>query len=399
MIFSRPVAMISAILAASAILNGCATVSSITTGDGYTTRVAGEDGRFTIGTGSKRLMYGYPIPYSTSHFVVAVDGRYASNNPRFPSSVEYLTGELRAKGTEASAHTEITFNFNGIEVTQRLVPVDQSFKDVAVGGWGQYYRIEYEIENMSDATKTVGLSLLIDTMIDDNDASQMDADGTRVAQQTSFRGSGMPHEIFVYRVPGNRTELTAVVVTGNGKAVTPDFMYVGRWPYLHSVVWDVDLASGGYTDSGILVKWDPRPVPVRGSHYVATHYGLPDGGRLSLLSHGEGFRKDTANVYFELGKADLTNEGKQAIDAVIAEKRIVGAFVEVFTDAVGNEAANLQLSKRRAESVSQYLRSRNVPQEVIIPKSYGESFADQSTEARKQGKQQDRRATVVVFTK
>ena len=398
MTLSRFIATASAILAASAIVNGCATVSSITTG-GYTTRVPGEDGRFTIGTGSKRLMYGYPIPYSTSHFVVAVDGQYASNNPRFPSNVQYLTGELRAKGTEASAHTEITFTFNGVEITQRLVPVDVSFKDVAVGGWGQYYRIEYDIRNPSDATKNVGLSLLIDTMIDDNDASQMDADGTRVAQQTSFRGSSVPHEIFVYRIPGNRTELTAVVVTGNGKAVHPDYMYVGRWPYLHSVVWDVDLATGGYTDSGILIKWDPHPIPSRGTHYVATHYGLPDGGRLSLLSHGEGFRKDTANVYFDLGKADLTNEAKQAIDALITERRIVGAFVEVFTDAVGNEAANLQLSKRRAENVTQYLRSRNVPQEIIIPKSYGESFADQSNEARKTGKQEDRRATVVVFTK
>jgi outer membrane protein OmpA-like peptidoglycan-associated protein len=389
--------MASALVAAAAALSGCASVSSALSG--YTSRIPGEDGRFTIGTGSKRLMYGYPIPYSTSHFVVTVDGRYASNNPRFPGNVEYLTGTLLSKGTEASAHTEISFSFQGLDITQRLIPVDADFKDVAVGAWGQYYRIEYEITNPTDATKTVGLALLIDTMIDDNDASQMDADGSRVAQQASFNKPSIPGEVLIYRVPGNNSELTASLVTAKGKAVKPDYLYVGRWPYLHSVVWDVDLTSGGYTDSGILLKWDTLQVAARSKRYVATHYGLPHGGQLSLLTAAEGFQRDTAHVYFELGKADLNAQAKQSIDAAVGGRNISGVFIEVYTDAVGNEAANLQLSKKRAENVTQYLRSRNVPAAVIIPKSYGESYADQSEDARKLGKQQDRRATIVVFSR
>lgn len=394
---ARPLILAAALAASAAALSGCTSVQGALSG--YTSRIPGEDGRFTIGTGTKRLMYGYPIPYSTSHFVIAVDGHYASNNPRFPNNVEYLTGTLLSKGTEASAHTEISYTFQGLDITQRLVPVDRDFKDVPVGSWGQYYRIEYEITNPSDATKTVGLSLLIDTMIDDNDASQMDADGSRVAQQASFQPPRIPGEVIVYRVPGNNAELTASVVTDKGKAVKPDFMYVGRWPYLHSVVWDVNLAEGGYTDSGILLKWDLVSIPARGRRYVATHYGLPQGGQLSLLTAAEGFRRDTANVFFDLGKADLTPDGKRAIDAVVADRSISGVFIEVYTDAVGNEAANLALSKKRAENVTTYLKSKNVPATIIIPKSYGESFADQSNEAQKLGKQQDRRATVVVFSR
>lgn len=394
---ARPLIFAAALVVSAAGMAGCGSVSGAL--GGYTSRIPGEDGRFTIGTGAKRLMYGYPIPYSTSHFVLAVDGRYASNNPRFPGSIEYLTGTLLAKGTEASAHTEISYSFQGLDITQRLVPVDRDFRDVAVGAWGQYYRIEYEITNPSDATKTVGLSLLIDTMIDDNDASQMDADGTRIAQQASFQPPRIPSELIVYRVPGNNAELTASLVTNKGKAVQPDYMYVGRWPYLHSVVWDVDLANGGYTDSGILLKWDLVSVPARGKRYVATHYGLPQGGQLSLLTAAEGFRRDTANIYFELGKADLTADGKRAIDNAVASRSISGVFVEVYTDAVGNETANLQLSKKRAENVTSYLKSKNVPASIIIPKSYGESFADQSNEAQKLGKQQDRRATVIIFSR
>lgn len=392
-----------AIAVSALVLSGCATLGSgcaaITESVTNSERIAGEDGRFTIGTGNKRLMYGYPIPYSTSHFVVAVDGRYASNNPRFPSNVEYLTGTLLASGTEASAHTEITYSFNGVEITQRLIPVDAQFRDVAVGGWGQYYRIEYEINNPSDATKTVGISLLLDTMIDDNDASQMDADGTRVSQQTSFTGADIPSDVLVYRVPGNLNELAATLVTDKGKAVKPDFLYVGKWPYLHSVVWDVNLAQGGYTDSGILAKWNEQGVPAHGRRYVATHYGLPRPGQLTLLTHAEGFRRDTTNIYFDLGKADVTAEARGRIDTLVNGRTVTGAFVEVYTDAVGNEQANLQLSKRRADNVIQYLRGKNVPNEIIIPKSYGESFADQSAAARKDGNRQDRRATIVIFSR
>lgn len=384
-------------------LSGCASFGSgcaaVMDPAGTTARIPGEDGRFTIGTGSKRLMYGYPIPYSTSHFVVAVDGRYASNNPRFPSSVEYLTGTLQARGTQASAHTEITFAFNGVEITQRLIPVDAQFKDVAVGQWGQYYRIEYEINNPTDATKTVGISLLIDTMIDDNDASQMDANGQRISRQESFNAPAIPSEVIVYRVPGNLDELAASLVTDKGKAVKPDYLYVGRWPYLHSVIWDVSLADGSYTDSGILAKWNEQQIAARGRRYVATHYGLPRPGQLTLLTHAEGFQRDTTNVYFDLGKADITTAARQSIDSLVSGRTITGAFVEVYTDAVGKEDANIQLSKRRADNVMQYLRSKNIPQEVIIPKSYGESFADQSEEARKAGRQGDRRATIVVFSR
>jgi outer membrane protein OmpA-like peptidoglycan-associated protein len=241
--------------------------------------------------------------------------------------------------------------------------------------------------------------LLIDTMIDDNDASQMDADGTRISQQAAFGAGRIPGEVLVYHVPGNNTDLVASLVTAKGKAVKPDEMYVGRWPYLHAVVWDVNLADGGYTDSGILLKWALAPLAANQKRMVATHYGLPKPGQLSLMGGSEGFQRDTANVYFDLGKADLKDEGKQAIGTLVAEKRIAGAFVEVYTDARGNEAANLALSRRRADAVIQYLRGLNIPAEVIIPKSYGESLADQSEEARVQGKQEDRRATVVILSR
>ncbi|MBC8145539.1 MAG: OmpA family protein, partial [bacterium] len=357
-------------------------------------RTAREDGRFTIGASGHRLMYGYPIPYSTSHFVVSVDGKYASNSPHFPTDIEYLSGSLTTKGEPGSPTKEITFRFGEVDIKQRLVPVDKNLNELAPGGFGRYYRIEYEIENYGQTTHTVGLSLLIDTMIDDNDASQMDADGTRIARQTQFDGRRVPDEVLVYRVAGNLNETTGSLITAKSRGVRPDVMAVGRWPYFHSVVWDFAAQDAEYTDSAILLRWNEQPIAPRAMRYIATYYGLRNEGQISVLTNAENFKRDSASVYFDLGKSNLTDGSRASIDNLVSGRTVAGAFVEVHADAVGDVAKNLALSKKRADAVRDYLRTKSIPAEIIIPKSYGESFADQSATAREKGRQEDRRATI-----
>lgn len=348
-------------------------------------------------------MYGYPVPHSTSHFVLSVDGRQASNNPWFPASVTRLSGELDySPDSLGSPRSSIRFReFDGVEVTQRLIPVNRSFTDVPRGVGGQYYRIEYDIVNNSGRGRNIGLMLLIDTMIDDNDAAQMDADGTRVSTQTSFTGRSIPSELIVWRAPGNRNDLAGSLVTDKGRAVRPDALYVGKWPYFHKIAWSVAVDGATYTDSGILVKWDEAPVAAGGNRYLATHYGLPFGqGTVSALMNSPiAFRRDSVNVYFDLGKDVLTNEAKGAIDQILHNASPAGVFIEVFADAKGDEQANLALSRRRAESVMTYLQSRSVSRSIMIPKAFGESLSDQSVDARTAGKAEDRKASIVIFTR
>lgn len=366
-------------------------------------RVAGADGRFTIGAGSRRLMYGYPVPHSTSHFVLSVDGRQASNNPWFPSGVVRLTGDLEyIADSLGSPRSSITFReFEGIEVTQRLIPVNRSFADVPRGVGGQYYRIEYEMVNNSGRPRNVGLMLLIDTMIDDNDAAQMDADGSRVSTQTAYSGRAVPSELIVWHTAGNRGGLAASLVTDKGRAVRPDALYVGKWPLFHKSVWGVSVDGSPYTDSGILARWDEKSIPAGDRRAVATHYGLPfgNGTVTALMNSPIDFRRDSTAVYFDLGRDVLTPEAKTALDRLIERTSPSGIFIEVFADARGDEQTNLALSRRRAESVMAYLQAKNVSRSIMIPKAFGESLSDQSAEARTEGKQIDRRASIVVFTR
>ena len=389
----RRLAILLPALAGALLAAGCTTFSG---------QVAREDGRFTIGVNNHRLMYGYPVPYSTSHFVVSVDGRYASNTPAFPAdAVQYIYNRVVTEGTEGSARKIITYDFSGVEITQRLIPVDGNYQDVLPGQWGQYYRIEYDIVNRTDSAHSVGLMLLLDTMIEGNDASQMDADGTRVAKETRFAGASVPGEILVYEEPGNNRALVGTVVTAKGKAVKPDEIYIGGWPAYHKTVWDATATGSPYFDSAILMKWKPETLAPMQKRYLATHYGVrgSETSKIQALTEGPGFRREASTVYFDFAKAELSAEGKQAIDALLAGKEITGAFVEVYTDAVGNPEANLKLSKRRAESVQTYMTTRGVSNAVIIPKAYGESFADQSADTTTGGKREDRKAIIVVYVK
>ncbi len=384
-----PRSVLAALLAVVAVLVSCSSSRF---------QIAREDGRFTIGAGGQRLMYGYPVPYSTSHFVLDVDGSFAANTPAFPSDrVTYLHNPVTTVAEGGSASKSVAFEFDGVRVTQRLVPVDRTFTDVRPGEWGQYYRIEYEIENLTDDQKSVGLMLLIDTMIGDNDASQMDADHTRVRSQTRFRGDRVPGTVLVYHTPGNSRDLTAALVTDQGRAIRPDELFIGRWPELHTAVWEPTVSSEPYFDSAIILKWDEQTVAPHGSRYVATHYGLPHEGHVQVLTESPSFRRAATSVYFDFASDELTPTEMAKIDALLDGVQVSGAFVDVYSDAVGDAPANLALSKRRAEAVERHLESRGVPPESIVPKSHGETEADQSAADRQAGKREDRRADIVLY--
>jgi outer membrane protein OmpA-like peptidoglycan-associated protein len=75
--------------------------------------------------------------------------------------------------------------------------------------------------------------------------------------------------------------------------------------------------------------------------------------------------------------------------------------VEGYADAVNNHQHNLRLSLQRALNLRRYLagrkRATRIPKNKTIPKAFGESRADQSFQARRQGKPLDRKAEIILF--
>lgn len=81
---------------------------------------------------------------------------------------------------------------------------------------------------------------------------------------------------------------------------------------------------------------------------------------------GEGIQvvfDDKSGVNFALNSAELTTEAKQNLDAiaeVFTEFPDTKLMIEGYTDSTGDEAYNLNLSKKRAQSVATYLKNKGV---------------------------------------
>lgn len=83
------------------------------------------------------------------------------------------------------------------------------------------------------------------------------------------------------------------------------------------------------------------------------------------------------NIYYEYGKADLTQEAFQSIDSTLFKVMLQNPeiIVEIgaHTDSKGSEGYNQNLSQRRAESVVKYLRRKGIDKNRLKAQGYGES--------------------------
>ncbi|MFT5647043.1 MAG: OOP family OmpA-OmpF porin [Aureispira sp.] len=103
------------------------------------------------------------------------------------------------------------------------------------------------------------------------------------------------------------------------------------------------------------------------------------------------------DVHFETNKAVLLPNSFPTLDdlvEVLLLKKEMSVEIAGHTDATGDDASNLVLSQKRAESVVNYLIQKGVPTSQLVPKGYGEAapIADNETlEGRKENRRTEAR--------
>lgn len=81
------------------------------------------------------------------------------------------------------------------------------------------------------------------------------------------------------------------------------------------------------------------------------------------------------NIFYEFGKWDLTpasETGLAALVKLLNDNPNITIELSAHTDYVGNDAANKELSAKRAQSVVNYLISHGIERERLTPVGYGE---------------------------
>lgn len=104
------------------------------------------------------------------------------------------------------------------------------------------------------------------------------------------------------------------------------------------------------------------------------------------------------DVLFEFGSSALRSQGMKSIDDLanfLQEYPERNVMIEGFTDNIGSEAYNMNLSRNRANSVKSELIKRNITESRIRINGYGFQYpvASNQTEA---GRQQNRRVEIII---
>lgn len=131
------------------------------------------------------------------------------------------------------------------------------------------------------------------------------------------------------------------------------------------------------------------------------HYKEIKGSDLELAPIQAGVTVAMSNIFFEFASATLEKESFLELDrlaAVLNANRNMAIEVQGHTDNVGTAEANLKLSQARANSVRDYLLTKNVPLEKVSSVGLGESrpvASNQTTE----GQAKNRRVEFIITKK
>ena len=82
------------------------------------------------------------------------------------------------------------------------------------------------------------------------------------------------------------------------------------------------------------------------------------------------------DVYYELGKWDITDKASAQLDKVVDfmnDNPSVSIELSSHTDSRGDDKYNIELSQKRAQSAVDYIASRGVSIERVIARGYGEA--------------------------
>ena len=104
------------------------------------------------------------------------------------------------------------------------------------------------------------------------------------------------------------------------------------------------------------------------------------------------------DMLFDSGRADLKPGAVRTIERLaeyLQRNPSRGVAIEGFTDSVGNDAANRELSERRAEAVRMVLIDLGVAPSRMVVRGYGKAYPVASNDSP-EGRQLNRRVEVVI---
>ncbi len=258
-----------------------------------------DKGRFSIETtkgdpenpmdDNQPLIFGRPIPW-TSYTTISVDGQniiFGGENKKIQkrSGQRYSFSQVTTQQiVEQSILTTATITGN-IQAEQSL----QFFRNPSTRVHDTVL-ITYTLTNTDTIAHTVGLRLMMDTKLGNNDGAPLRMGSLAATSEKEV----LKKDLFPFWQAFDNLPSPNIVAQGtlelrDADIVPPDRVILANWGSLVDSPWDYSTQEGrsfiraGETekDTALALYWEPITIPPQGTRTIRTLYGL---GGLSLSS-------------------------------------------------------------------------------------------------------------------
>lgn len=260
-------------------------------------------GNFTIGTADGDcLLFDHPDGM-TSQTLIRIDER------------DYIFDDLITDITKISNEKcVITAKVDDVEV-QQILQIENNPSTTRK----DLISIQYQCTNRSTEKKNIGIRIMMDTMLGENDGSPFKINGDPVTREREYRGEGIP-KIFQAM---NSLKDPNIVATGYlyyNQAERPDKVQFASWTDIHDSDWEyvVNTSQTILHDSALAVYFDEEPLAAQKTKTVVTRYGVYNADSAGGYDH---FTQDNTTYSHQLALqlasyAALAYEDYQYVGAV-----------------------------------------------------------------------------------
>lgn len=235
---------------------------------------------------NKPLLYDGDDKFATSYTTVRIVRNPGAANE---TTNDYIFGS--SKGTMVMKPYEYTdgenraivsvWSVDGVEVTQTLVVNSNT-----ASTHGGYVNISYSYRNTNVENVGVGIRILLDTKIGDNDGGQFYKNGGSqpITKEVEFTGESVPEWYSISDSVTYSTTTAYGLLKNNAMTRYPDTVQMAHWFNLANTMWDYRV-NGSVNfddyyneyecpDSAIAIMFNPELVASNASGTVDTMYGV-----------------------------------------------------------------------------------------------------------------------------
>lgn len=226
---------------------------------------------------NKPLVYGRPKPW-TSYTTLKINNvnHVFGGSTRRRAGDDANYGEVTEGPVIEDEQIYTSTLIDGIKVEQILSIVKSS-----TTGLADTAQIKYRLINNSNEEKEVGLRIMLDTMLGQNDGAPFRLEDKAITSDTLYLKEELPPFWQAFDSVTNPTVTSQGTFRGPGVTI-PDKVYFADWGSLADGDWSFDfnpgeefVRKGEYEiDSAIALMWEPKLLKPNEEVTYVTNYGL-----------------------------------------------------------------------------------------------------------------------------